>query len=145
DDKGQVLPTGETGEAQIRAAGTMSGYWGATSSSTKFTSDNWIKSGDVGRIDSDGYIFVLGRLEEQLTLPERTVYPSVIEDLLYQDPSISEVIVAGVTAKDQVDDSSQRNLQVLIYPQHQADKAAIAERAQLVLEGAQLEAQVYFV
>lgn len=94
DEQGHPVPTGVVGEAQVRAAGTMRGYWGIDSSS-KFTPDGWVRSGDVGRVDADGFIFIAGRMADRIVLADRTLYPSVLEDRLQHDPAIAEVVVTG--------------------------------------------------
>ena len=94
---GAPLPTGETGEVQFFGPGLTPGYWHRDAETASlFTADGWLKSGDLGRFDADGYCFIAGRIKEMYISGGENVYPAEVENVLDEHPAILEATVTGV-------------------------------------------------
>ncbi|MDN5748269.1 MAG: long-chain-fatty-acid--CoA ligase [Pseudonocardia sp.] len=94
---GDPVPTGEPGEIWVRSGQIMGGYWGkpeATASTV--TDDGWLRSGDGGHIDADGYIYVTDRIKDMIISGGENIYPAEIERVLAEHPSVGDVAVIGV-------------------------------------------------
>ncbi|MEA1941233.1 MAG: long-chain fatty acid--CoA ligase [Pseudomonadota bacterium] len=91
------LPAGETGEIQFFGPGLTPGYWQRPEETEAlFTADGWLKSGDLGRFDEEGYCYVAGRIKEMYISGGENVYPAEVENVLCEHPAIQEAAVAGV-------------------------------------------------
>jgi len=94
---GRPAPPGETGEIQFKGPGLTPGYWLRPEETEKlFTEDGWLRSGDLGRIDADGYWYVAGRLKEMYISGGENVYPAEVENVLSEHPAVQEATVTGV-------------------------------------------------
>jgi fatty-acyl-CoA synthase len=92
-----ALGCGKTGEIQFQGPGLTPGYWRRDEETAAlFTDDGWLKSGDIGLFDEDGYCFVVGRIKEMYISGGENVYPAEIENILAQHPAILEAAVIGV-------------------------------------------------
>jgi malonyl-CoA/methylmalonyl-CoA synthetase len=88
--------TGEGGEIEVRGPNVFGGYWerpDATAAS--FTADGWFRTGDLGAVDRDGYVRIIGRSKELIISGGFNVYPREVEDVLAEHPAFAEVAVAG--------------------------------------------------
>ena len=97
DDQGNELPQGEVGEIVIRGHNIMKGYWerpDATADS--IDSDGWFRTGDMAKVDEDGYFFIVDRKKDLIIRGGYNVYPREIEEVLYEHPAIQEAAVIGV-------------------------------------------------
>jgi acyl-CoA synthetase (AMP-forming)/AMP-acid ligase II len=93
---GRALPAGETGEIWVRGPGVMKGYYNAPEETAKaITPDGWLKSGDLGRLDAQGNLYVVGRLKELIIRSGFNVYPSEIEAVLTMHPDVGLAAVVG--------------------------------------------------
>ena len=94
---GQPVAPGETGEIQFFGPGLTPGYWNRPEETEKlFTPDGWLKSGDLGRFDADGYCFVAGRIKEMYISGGENVYPAEVENVLHEHPAVLEAAVTGI-------------------------------------------------
>ncbi|WP_339747365.1 AMP-binding protein [uncultured Maricaulis sp.] len=94
---GEILAAGEIGEIQFHGPGLTPGYWQRPQETTElFTEDGWLKSGDLGRFDEDGYCFVAGRIKEMYISGGENVYPAEVENILADHPDVQEASVTGV-------------------------------------------------
>ncbi|XP_054288953.1 uncharacterized protein LOC129004406 isoform X1 [Macrosteles quadrilineatus] len=101
DEEGRLVEPGSIGEVRARTLSTTLGYWGQPElDAQSFDSDGFFKTGDVGYFDSEGFLYIYGRVGEIITLGESKVSISEIEDLL---KTHSKVIDAGVVAKPKSD------------------------------------------
>jgi acyl-CoA synthetase (AMP-forming)/AMP-acid ligase II len=94
---GDPVPTGEPGEIWVRTDQLMSGYWrkpDATASAV--TADGWLRSGDGGHVDADGYVYVTDRIKDMIVSGGENVYPAEIERVLAEHPTVGDVAVIGV-------------------------------------------------
>jgi long-chain acyl-CoA synthetase len=96
-EPGQDAAPGEAGELCIRGPNVMKGYWkNPKATAQSMTADGFFRSGDVARMDSDGFVFIVDRTKDMLLCGGFNVYPRVIEEAIYEHPSVEEVCVIGV-------------------------------------------------
>lgn len=94
---GEAVPTGEPGEIWVRSGQVMGGYWGkADATAAALTDDGWLRSGDGGHIDADGYVYVTDRIKDMIISGGENIYPAEIERVLAEHPSVGDVAVIGV-------------------------------------------------
>jgi acyl-CoA synthetase (AMP-forming)/AMP-acid ligase II len=97
DSSGSNLPTGTTGEILIRSIATMVGYFNQPEqTATAIDADAWLKTGDAGYLDDDGYLYVVDRVKDMIISGGENIYPAELERVLSQHPAVSEVAVIGV-------------------------------------------------
>ena len=96
-EPGQEAAPGEPGELCIRGPNVMKGYWKNPDATAKaMTADGFFRSGDVARMDADGFVFIVDRTKDMLLCGGYNVYPRVIEEAIYEHPSVEEVCVIGI-------------------------------------------------
>jgi fatty-acyl-CoA synthase len=96
-ETGRILPTGRIGEICFRGYHIMKGYYGDADATAEALDDSgWLRSGDLGTMDADGYVSITGRRKEMIIRGGENIYPREIEDLLFAHPKISEAAVFGV-------------------------------------------------
>ena len=99
--QGQDLPTDEVGDIQVRGPSVFKGYWRMLEKTAEeFTTDGFFKTGDVGRIDSDGYVTIVGRSKDLIISGGYNVYPAEIEGYINAMPGVAESAVVGVLDAD---------------------------------------------
>jgi long-chain acyl-CoA synthetase len=97
NDPARVLPLGERGEIAVRGPNVMKGYWKRPEATAEaFTVDGFLRTGDVGWMDEDGYLYIVDRTKDMLLCGGFNVYPRVIEEAIYQHPGVAEAAVIGV-------------------------------------------------
>jgi long-chain acyl-CoA synthetase len=96
DDISTVLPSGERGEICVRGPQVMKGYLNREVETHDVFIDGALRTGDVGYLDADGYLFVTDRIKDLIICSGYNVYPRVIEDALYEHPAVAEAIVIGI-------------------------------------------------
>ncbi|MFT3799911.1 MAG: long-chain fatty acid--CoA ligase [Burkholderiaceae bacterium] len=97
DDPSRYVPIGEKGELCIKGPNVMKGYWNkpeATAESMTF--DGFFRTGDVGYMDDEGFVYIVDRTKDMLLCSGYNVYPRVLEEAIYQHPDVHEVAVIGV-------------------------------------------------
>ncbi|NIJ42877.1 malonyl-CoA/methylmalonyl-CoA synthetase [Parvibaculum indicum] len=101
DDRDNVLPQGETGGLQVRGANVFSGYWRMPEKSAEeFAEGRWFRTGDVARIDEDGYVHLVGRAKDLIISGGFNVYPKEIEEIVDDMAEVDESAVIGVPHAD---------------------------------------------
>jgi long-chain acyl-CoA synthetase len=93
---GADVPTGEIGEIAIRGHNVMKGYWGRPEATAEAIPDGWFRTGDLARIDEDGYYFIVDRKKEMIIRGGYNVYPREIEEVLHEHPAVAEAAVIGI-------------------------------------------------
>jgi fatty-acyl-CoA synthase len=94
---GIALPAGEIGEMCFKSSRVMLGYYGRDEETrAAFTSDGWLRSGDLGIMDERGYLSITGRLKDMIIRGGINIYPREVEDVLLKHPSVAQVAVIGV-------------------------------------------------
>jgi acyl-CoA synthetase (AMP-forming)/AMP-acid ligase II len=96
-ETGQIeLPPNEEGEIIIKGPAVMVGYWNKPEETKEVLRDGWLHTGDIGLMDEEGYIKVLGRKRELIKCSGYSVFPSEVENLLYRHPAVAEAAVIGI-------------------------------------------------
>ncbi|MFC1952437.1 class I adenylate-forming enzyme family protein [Chloroflexota bacterium] len=95
DARDRELPINHTGEI-IVSGPVMKGYYNNPLATAETMKNGWLYTGDIGRIDEDGELFILGRKKELIIAKGQNIYPSDIEDVLYTHPKVAEVAVVGI-------------------------------------------------
>jgi long-chain acyl-CoA synthetase len=89
------------GELLIRGHNVMKGYWNRPdATAAAIDADGWFRSGDIARVDDDGYFFIVDRKKELIIRGGYNVYPREIEEVLYEHPAVREAAVVGVPDAD---------------------------------------------
>jgi long-chain acyl-CoA synthetase len=95
DDQGQTLPPGRDGEVLLRGPNIMKGYYRNPEATAAALKDGWLYTGDIGKLDEEGYLYIVGRKKEMIIRGGYNVYPREIEELLYEHPAVQECAVIG--------------------------------------------------
>jgi long-chain acyl-CoA synthetase len=95
-ESGDEVPVGETGEIQIRGHNVMKGYWGLPEATAAAIVDGWFATGDLGRVDEDGYFYIVDRKKDMIIRGGYNVYPREVEEVLYEHPAVAEAAVVGI-------------------------------------------------
>lgn len=93
---GKDLPPGQVGELVVRGPQVMRGYWGEGGETERTLVDGWLHTGDVARMDEDGYFQIISRKKDMILAGPYQVYPRDVEEVLYEHPKVKEVAVVGV-------------------------------------------------
>ncbi|MFJ9712872.1 class I adenylate-forming enzyme family protein [Streptomyces sp. NPDC101234] len=96
DADGEEVNSGLDGEVIVRGANVMRGYLGRPDETARVIVDSWLHTGDVGHLDADGYLTLVGRSKDMIIRGGENIYPKEIEDVLAGDPSVLEAAVIGV-------------------------------------------------
>ncbi|TPW29256.1 long-chain fatty acid--CoA ligase [Martelella alba] len=96
DQPDRILATGERGEVWVRGPQNMSGYWNRTAETAATLVGDAVRTGDIGYLDQDGYLFLVDRIKDLIICGGYNVYPRVIEEALYEHDSVAEAVVIGV-------------------------------------------------
>jgi len=99
DNPETILPIGTNGEVCVRGPQVMPGYWQRPEDSAKVFIDGALRTGDIGHLDEDGYLYLVDRLKDLILSGGYNVYPRVIEEAAYLHPAIEEAIAIGVPDK----------------------------------------------
>jgi len=100
DDQDQELPSGRVGEILVQGPGVMKGYLNQPEATALALKGGWLHTGDLGRRDEDGYLYVVDRKKEMIIRGGYNVYPREIEEVLYQHPAVLEAAVLGAPHQD---------------------------------------------
>ncbi|MBA7640048.1 Long-chain-fatty-acid--CoA ligase [subsurface metagenome] len=95
DDDGRDLPSNQAGEVIIRGH-IMSGYYNNPQVTAEVIKDGWLYTGDIGKIDEDGKLFITGRKKDIIIVKGQNIHPSDVESVLYKHPKVSEAVVIGI-------------------------------------------------
>lgn len=93
---GQDVPTGSIGELVVRGPQVMRGYWNRPDDTAQALRNGWLFTGDVARMDEDGYFQIIDRKKDMILAGTYNIYPRDVEEVLYENPKVLEVAVAGV-------------------------------------------------
>jgi long-chain acyl-CoA synthetase len=97
DLDGVEVPQGQAGQIQIRGHNVMKGYWNLPDATREtITAEGWLNTGDVGRVDEDGYFYIVDRTKDMIIRGGYNVYPREVEEVLYEHPAVAEAAVIGV-------------------------------------------------
>ena len=97
DADGQRLPPGEVGEIATRSGSNMAGYWNLPEATAKtLDKDNWLRTGDAGYMDKDGYLYIHDRIKDMIISGGENIYPAEVESAICDHPDVAEVAVVGI-------------------------------------------------
>jgi long-chain acyl-CoA synthetase len=96
DAEGFDVAPGEAGEIAIKGHNVMKGYWRRPDATEAAVVDGWFRTGDIGRMDEDGFYFIVDRKKDLIIRGGYNVYPREIEEVLYEHPAVAEAAVVGV-------------------------------------------------
>jgi len=96
DADGGEVASGEVGEIAIRGHNIMKGYWGKPEATAEAIPDGWFRTGDLAKVDDDGYFFIVGREKDLIIRGGYNVYPREIEEVLHEHQAVAEVAVIGI-------------------------------------------------
>jgi long-chain acyl-CoA synthetase len=96
DAEGNRVPTGEVGEVCAQAGNIMTGYWNDPDATAKVFRDGWYRTGDLGRFDEDGYLYLVDRVDDMIVTGGENVYSVEVENALTTFPGVLQVAVVGV-------------------------------------------------
>ena len=99
-DTGEDAPQGEVGEIWSRTGQNMKGYWNKPEETAKtITDDGWLKTGDAGYLDADGYLYIHDRVKDMIISGGENIYPAEIENVLMSHPGIADIAAIGVPSE----------------------------------------------
>ncbi|KGQ21397.2 long-chain-fatty-acid--CoA ligase [Thermus filiformis] len=96
DEEGQEVPLGEVGELIVKGPNIMKGYWNRPEETQRALKDGWLYTGDMARMDQDGYFYIVDRKKDMIIAGGYNIYPREVEEVLYQHPAVQEAAVVGV-------------------------------------------------
>jgi long-chain acyl-CoA synthetase len=96
DENDQELPAGEVGEIVIRGPNVMKGYWQRPDATAEAMRGGWFHTGDLAKVDEDGYFFIVDRKKDLIIRGGYNVYPREVEEVLYEHPAVAEAAVVAV-------------------------------------------------
>jgi acyl-CoA synthetase (AMP-forming)/AMP-acid ligase II len=96
DERGDLLPGGETGQVVVRGPSVMAGYDGDQAATQAAFASGWFKTGDLGYFDDDGYLFLAGRVREMINRGGEKIAPQEVDDVLLQHPAVAEAVTFTV-------------------------------------------------
>ncbi|AEY85593.1 acyl-CoA synthetase [Streptomyces hygroscopicus subsp. jinggangensis 5008] len=96
DAEGRELPAGAVGETWVRSPAVMLGYWNNPTATEAALVDGWLRTGDAGYVDEDGYFYLCDRIKDVVIVAGANVYPAEVEEALREHPAVAEAAVIGV-------------------------------------------------
>jgi fatty-acyl-CoA synthase len=96
DENDRDVPTGQVGELVVRGPNVFAGYWGLPDATAEAFRGGWFHTGDMGRMDAEGFITLVDRKKDMIISGGENVYPIEVEQVLYRHPAVREVAVVGV-------------------------------------------------
>ena len=94
--RGKALGTDEVGELEVKGPQVMLGYYHQPDETALVLADGWLKTGDIARIDADGYCFIVDRKKDMINVSGMKVYPREVEEVLFQHPAVADAAAIGV-------------------------------------------------
>src|SRR5205823_12163398 len=89
-------PVGEEGEIMLKGPNIMQGYWNRPNETASIFFEGWMHTGDIGKMDEDGYFYVIDRYKDLIVASGFNIYPREVEEVLLHHPSIAEAAVIGI-------------------------------------------------
>jgi acyl-CoA synthetase (AMP-forming)/AMP-acid ligase II len=140
-ESGNPLPAGEPGEIWVRGNQNMSGYLNRPEATAEtITSDDWVRTGDIGRLDASDYVYIEDRLKDMIITGGENVYGPEVESLLIEHPSVTDAAVIGVP-----DDFWGESVKAIVVTDSQIDAKDIIEFCRRHLAGFKCPRTVDFV
>ena len=96
----QFMGTDEIGENAIKGPVVMNGYWENKEETDNMIKDGWLLTGDIGKMDDEGYFYIVDRKKDMIKVGGFNVYPRDVEDVLYENENVLEAAAVGIKNKD---------------------------------------------
>ena len=96
EDDSKILGIGEVGEICVKGPQVFKGYWNREEETKNTLRNGWLHTGDIGKMDEDGYFYIVDRKKDMIIVSGYNVYPREVEEVLYKHPAVLEAAVAGV-------------------------------------------------
>ncbi|MCK5507040.1 MAG: long-chain fatty acid--CoA ligase [Desulfobacterales bacterium] len=96
NDSNTEIPAGETGELVIKGPQVMNGYWGKPEETAQTLKDGWLHTGDIAKMDEEGYFYIVDRKKDMIISGGFNVYPRDIEEVFYENPKVQEACCIGI-------------------------------------------------
>jgi acyl-CoA synthetase (AMP-forming)/AMP-acid ligase II len=96
DEKGEDVPGGEIGEVVLKGAGVMKGYYKNPELTANVIRDGWLHTGDLGRMDEEGFIYLVDRKKDLIISGGENIYPLEVEEVILKHPKVHDVALIGV-------------------------------------------------
>jgi acyl-CoA synthetase (AMP-forming)/AMP-acid ligase II len=142
-ESGSDCAPGEVGELWTRSSQNMKGYWGKPEETAKtITADGWLKTGDAGYLDEEGYLFLTDRVKDMIVSGGENVYPAEVENALASFPGVAEVAVIGVPSEKW---GETVKAVIVMKPDSSATEPQIIAHAKTLLAGYKCPTSVDFV
>jgi long-chain acyl-CoA synthetase len=143
DDAGHEVDGGEVGEIVIRGHNVMKGYWHRPDATAEaIDSDGWFKTGDLGKVDDDGYFFIVDRKKEMIIRGGYNVYPREIEEVIYEHPAVREAAVIGLPHPEL---GEEVGAAVVLKPGAEASEEELRAFVKALVAGYKYPRRVWFV
>ena len=122
DDQGQDRPAGEPGEIVVKGDQVLAGYWNRPEANADAFRDGWFHTGDMARMDEEGFVYIVDRKKDMIVSGAENVYPREVEEALYRHPAVAEAAVFGVPDEHW---GERVTAAVVLKPGQEADEAAL--------------------
>lgn len=139
DRQGRTLGVGEVGEVVARGPNIMRGYWNKPEQTADALRDGWYHTGDLGRIDEHGYLYLVDRAKDMIVSGGENVYCSEVEEVLYKHPAVLEAAVFGIP-----DDTWGEAVHAVIVPREDVSAEALIEFCREHIAGYKLPKAISF-
>jgi acyl-CoA synthetase (AMP-forming)/AMP-acid ligase II len=96
DEEGRECPPGTPGEIVVRGDQVLTGYWNRPDADAEAFRDGWFHTGDMARMDEEGFVYIVDRKKDMIVSGGENVYPREVEEVLYQHPAVAEAAVFGL-------------------------------------------------
>ncbi|MFX1234547.1 MAG: AMP-binding protein, partial [Promethearchaeota archaeon] len=100
EDYTKIVPLGEAGEIMMKGPQVFKGYWNKPEETDNQLKDGWVLTGDIGKMDEDGYFYIVDRKKDMIDVSGFKVYPRELEDILFEHEAIENVAIIGVPNPD---------------------------------------------
>jgi long-chain acyl-CoA synthetase len=100
DDYTNILPQGESGEIMVKGPQVMKGYWNKPEETENQMKDGWLLTGDIGRMDEEGYLYIVDRKKDMIIVSGFKVYPRELEDVLFEHEAVENAAIIGLPDAD---------------------------------------------
>jgi long-chain acyl-CoA synthetase len=137
----EPLPAGEEGELEVRGPQVMAGYWQRPEETAEVFHDGWLRTGDVARMDQDGFFHVVDRRKDMIDASGFKVLPREVEEVLFMHPKVREAVVAGVPDRYR---GETVKAYVVLRPGESASEAELVDFCRLHLAAFKVPRQVEF-
>ncbi|MEB4210898.1 long-chain-fatty-acid--CoA ligase [Mycobacterium sp. 94-17] len=140
-ETGKPLPPGESGEVWVRSNQNMTGYLNRPDATSEaITADDWVRTGDVGRLDADGYVYIEDRIKDMIITGGENVYGPEVESVLIEHPAVEDAAVIGVP-----DDFWGESVKAIVVTDGEVDAGEVIEFCRQHLAGFKCPRTVDFV